>query len=53
MLLADSELLGILHRIAIGDRGLKEGKVEYTGRRSETEFVAAGEIAAKLKGRLV
>ena len=53
VLLADSELLGILYRIAIGDRGLKEGKVEYTERRSgETELVAAGEIAAKLKGLL-
>ena len=53
VLLADSELLGIPHRIAIGDRGLKEGKVEYTERRSgETEPVAVGEIAAKLKGLL-
>ena len=53
VLLADSELLGIPHRIAIGDRGLKEGKVEYTERRSgETELVAAGDIAAKLKGLL-
>ena len=53
VLLADSELLGIPHRIAIGDRGLKEGKVEYTERRSgETELVAASEIAAKLKGLL-
>ena len=53
VLLADSELLGIPHRIAIGDRGLKEGKVEYTERRSgETELVAAGEIAAKLKALL-
>ena len=53
VLLADSELLGIPHRIAIGDRGLKEGKVEYTERCSgETELVAVGEIAAKLKGLL-
>ena len=53
VLLADSELLGIPHRIAIGDRGLKEGKVEYTERRSgETELVAVGEIASKLKGLL-
>ena len=53
VLLADSELLGIPHRIAIGDRGLKEGKVEYTERRSgETEPVAMDEIAAKLKGLL-
>ena len=53
VLLADSELLGIPHRIAIGDRGLKEGKVEHTERRSgETELVAVEEIAAKLKGLL-
>ena len=53
VLLADSELLGIPHRIAIGDRGLKEGKVEYTERHSgETELVAVGEIAAKLKALL-
>ena len=53
VLLADSELLGIPHRIAIGDRGLKEGKVEYTERRSgETELVVVDEIAAKLKGLL-
>lgn len=53
VLLADSELLGIPHRIAIGDRGLKEGKVEYTERRSgETELVAVEEIATKLKGLL-
>ena len=53
VLLADSELLGIPHRIAIGDRGLKEGKVEYTERRSgETELVAVDEIAAKLTGLL-
>ena len=33
VLLADSELLGIPHRVVIGERGLKEGKVEYQGRR--------------------
>ncbi len=30
---ADMELIGIPHRIVIGDRGLKEGKVEYKGRQ--------------------
>jgi prolyl-tRNA synthetase len=29
---ADLELLGIPHRVTIGDRGLKEGKVEIQGR---------------------
>ena len=29
---ADLELIGIPHRITIGDRGLKEGRVEYQAR---------------------
>jgi prolyl-tRNA synthetase len=27
------ELIGIPHRIVIGDRGLKDGVIEYQGRR--------------------
>jgi prolyl-tRNA synthetase len=30
---ADWELLGVPHRVVISDRGLKEGRVEYQGRR--------------------
>jgi prolyl-tRNA synthetase len=33
VMFADLELIGIPHRITIGDRGLKEGVVEYQGRR--------------------
>ena len=33
VMFADLELIGIPHRITIGDRGLKEGKVEYQARR--------------------
>ena len=33
VMFADLELIGIPHRITIGDRGLKEGNVEYQGRR--------------------
>jgi prolyl-tRNA synthetase len=29
---ADMELIGIPHRITVGDRGLKEGVVEYQAR---------------------
>lgn len=36
VLLNDSELLGIPHRIVIGDRGLQEGMVEYA-RRTDTQ----------------
>jgi prolyl-tRNA synthetase len=31
---ADCELLGIPHRIVIGDRGLDSGKLEYRHRRA-------------------
>ena len=33
---ADIELLGIPHRIVIGERGLKTNTAEYQGRRDET-----------------
>ena len=32
VMFADLELIGIPHRITIGDRGLKEGEVEYQAR---------------------
>ena len=37
---ADAELLGIPHRLVIGERGLDAGKLEYRGRRdsASTEF---------------
>jgi prolyl-tRNA synthetase len=44
---ADWELIGVPHRVTIGDRGLKEGKVEYQHRRDEAATaVAAADIAA-------
>jgi prolyl-tRNA synthetase len=46
VLLADQELIGIPHRIVIGDRGLKEGKVEYKHRRDEANTIVALEDAA-------
>jgi len=30
---ADMELIGIPHRVVVGERGLKAGQVEYQGRR--------------------
>ncbi len=32
LMFADHELMGIPHRIVVGDRGLKEGQLEYKGR---------------------
>ncbi len=53
VLLADSELLGIPHRIVIGDRGLKEGNVEYAHRTdSEAQSVPVGDIAAHVAAQL-
>ena len=44
---ADWELIGVPHRIAIGDRGLKEGSVEYQHRRdTEATAVPLGDVAA-------
>ena len=36
VMFADMELIGIPHRIVIGERGLKEGMLEYQGRRDAT-----------------
>src|SRR5207253_7820295 len=53
VLLADQELVGIPHRIVIGDRGLKEGVVEYQHRRDTAATkVPAGEAAAFVRGKL-
>ena len=53
VLLADVELLGIPHRVVIGDRGLKDGKIEYQRRqeRSATPIPLAQAVAL-LKERL-
>ncbi len=44
---ADSELLGIPHRIVIGDRGLEAGTLEYRHRRATTsiELALTGAVA--------
>jgi prolyl-tRNA synthetase len=38
---ADMELIGIPHRIVVGDRGLKEGNMEYKGRRDDENTIVA------------
>ena len=50
---ADWELIGVPHRVTIGDRGLKAGQVEYQHRRDTAATqVALGEVVALLKGKL-
>ena len=51
---ADWELIGVPHRVTIGDKSLKDGQVEYQHRRDgEATKVPAGDIAAFVKGRLL
>jgi prolyl-tRNA synthetase len=50
---ADWELIGVPHRVTIGDRGLKEGHVEYQHRRdAASSQVPAADIASFLKTKL-
>ncbi|WP_353236706.1 proline--tRNA ligase [Limnohabitans sp.] len=50
---ADWELIGVPHRVTIGDKGLKDGLVEYQHRRdAESSKVAVADILGHLRGRL-
>ncbi|SMF45282.1 prolyl-tRNA synthetase [Alteromonadaceae bacterium Bs31] len=52
-MLADIELLGIPHRIVVGDRGLAEGNIEYKGRRdSENQQIKSDDILAFLQNAI-
>ncbi len=53
VMFADMELIGIPHRVVIGERGLKEGQFEYKGRTdAEATMVAQSEIVGLLQGKL-
>ena len=50
---ADWELIGVPHRVVIGDRGLKEGKLEYQGRRdTEATAVVVADMVEFIKAKL-
>jgi prolyl-tRNA synthetase len=53
VMFADMELIGIPHRIVIGERGLKEGQLEYKGRRdAEATMIAQTDALSVLRGKL-
>ncbi len=57
VMFADLELIGIPHRITIGERGLKDGNVEYQTRRAAAggtgpAAVPVAEIGAFIRGKL-
>jgi len=50
---ADMELIGIPHRVVLGERGLDEGKVEYRGRKdTENRMIDIDNIVAFLREQL-
>jgi prolyl-tRNA synthetase len=53
VMFADLELIGIPHRITIGERSLKAGQVEYQGRRETAATpVPATDVVGWLTSRL-
>ncbi|MGB5604154.1 MAG: His/Gly/Thr/Pro-type tRNA ligase C-terminal domain-containing protein, partial [Gammaproteobacteria bacterium] len=49
-MLADLDLMGIPHRIVVGERGLADGNVEYKARASDKGTdVAVDDIVSLLK----
>jgi len=45
VMLADTELMGIPHRVVIGDRGLEAGTIEYKARRdADKQEIASDEL---------
>lgn len=53
VMFADMELIGIPHRLVIGERGLNEGKIEYKGRQeSEATMIDRSGILSFLQEKL-
>ena len=53
VMFADWELIGVPHRLVIGDRGLKEGKLEYQARRdTEATLLPVDEAAQLVIGKV-
>jgi prolyl-tRNA synthetase len=52
VMFADMELIGIPHRIVVGERGLRDRMIEYQGRRDrESRRIPIDEPLAALRGR--
>lgn len=53
VMFADWELIGVPHRLVIGDRGLKDGKIEYQGRRdTEASLLEAADAGAAVVAKV-
>jgi prolyl-tRNA synthetase len=50
---ADMELIGIPHRVVVGERGLKSGQVEYQGRRDpQAQSIALQDAVKSVKSKV-
>ena len=53
VMFADMELIGIPHRVVVGERGLDNGEVEYRGRRdSENQMLPIDSLVAFIRDRI-
>ena len=57
VMFAESELIGIPHRLVFGERGLDAGKVEYKSRRGDESMEvpigdAVGFVAEKIRSEI-
>ncbi|MCK6389948.1 MAG: proline--tRNA ligase [Azonexus sp.] len=53
VMFADMELIGVPHRVVIGERGLKEGLVEYKGRTdADASMLPQADVVTFLQGKL-
>jgi len=53
VMFADMELIGIPHRVTIGERGLKNGQVEYQGRRdAQAQPITLQDAVKSLKSKV-
>ncbi len=50
---ADWELIGIPHRVVVGDRGLKDGAAEYKGRQdAQAQMIPLADVTARMRALL-
>jgi prolyl-tRNA synthetase len=53
VMFADMDLIGIPHRLVLGERGLDKGEIEYKQRRgTETRQIAIAEVVTFLQEQL-
>jgi len=53
VMFADSELIGIPHRLIVGERGLDKGEIEYKGRRDkQSQYVPLEDIVTFIQAKV-